>query len=162
MYLLRLVISVTQPNEQEWIVTIFPSRNEEAPQASESQAEPLIAPRHIRRLVTGSLVYPQPPASEAAAIAPEAPHALLCTTTDAAGIERVYRNIMARQPNKQQKDVEAFALYLSTTLLGKEGWRAIHTYADKSAPSHPLELALRFEPRQDALSRLPWEMMYGS
>ena len=152
MNLSRVFIHVRRPDEpgnaHEWEVCIHPGK----------RVEPAIALRRIRRVVYDGIAYPQPLEYEAQALPLDAPHRLLCTTSDPSEIELIYHNITIRQPNRLKNDVEVFGRYLSATLLGPEGWQAINAYA----PSQLIELALCFDPSAKDLARLPWEMMYGS
>ena len=145
---MRFVIDGELLNEQEWEIRIY----------LETRGRTPIHTRRLQRRATGSMAFPQPPQSEAQAIPDDALHKRLCTTSAVEDIRSVYFNIIRRDPDMQQRDIETFGRYLATTLLNQTAWEAI----DAIAQDQPIELALCSHARERELARLPWEMMYGT
>lgn len=148
MTFVRFVVDGERINEQEWDIRIYHETSEHEP----------IHTRRLRRSTIDCMAFPQPPKSEAQAIPDAALHKHLCTTSAVGDILSVYLNIIRRDPDMRQKDLETFGRYLSTTLLNQTAWEAI----DAIAQGQPIELALCLHAEEYELARLPWEMMYGS
>jgi hypothetical protein len=125
------------------------------------EGKPMLdAPRLMRRREAGRLPFPQPPLEEAEAIAGDAIHKELCTTSDGGKLESAYNNLLDRM--NMDKAVERFGRYLFACLFDDTLWTRIHDLAKDA----PLELAVNWTRLQGsdpeeraAIARLPWEMM---
>ncbi len=145
----RFIIAIEQSIEQTWHVAIHP----------EARTATAIHSRRLQRITTDKRAFPQPPSSEAANLPANFLHKQLCSTSQASDIEQVYRRIMQRSPNEDQRDMETFARYLATTLFDQTAWDRINEHA----PNQPIELAFCIHPQDtNEISCLPWEMMYGN
>jgi hypothetical protein len=142
---MRFLIRVARASTEEWAVRV------------EREAAPLVLlhERKMPRLGTGTVVFPQPPPGEVGQMSVQEPHYVLCETTDAGEILKVYGRIVGKRP--QPGEVIAFGRYLFATLIGHEAWGKIIAQAG----NEPVELALTWPYDEWELHRLPWEMMHG-
>ena len=149
MTVLRFLIDGAVNNENhEWQIRIHPETIERAP----------IYERRLQRRTIGSIAFPQPPWSDEQEIPSVALHRHLCTTSEVDDIRSVYLNIIRRDPNQAQQDMETFGRYLAQNLLNQGAWDAINVIAQ----GQPIELSICSHAGIDELARLPWEMMYGT
>jgi hypothetical protein len=135
-----------------WLVRVFDALGN-AVLAAEGDPLP---PRQLSRSGEGATAFPLPPRDEVNRLDPHALHNPLCAG-QLAVLREVSRRIVERTPRTEEKDVEAFGRYLFATLLGDAWWQRLTDLAGKE----PLELALLWTDQEQALSRLPWEMMHG-
>lgn len=111
-----------------------------------------IARRQLRR-TTGPEIFPLPPATEAQCWAGQ-PQATLCEDGVGTELAAVFADISTRKAAPAV--VRKFSRYLFDTLIGQSAWEEIMRGAG-DPPS--IDLALKWQRRDGAFSRLPWEMM---
>ncbi|MCZ7543143.1 MAG: CHAT domain-containing protein [Anaerolineae bacterium] len=124
-------------------------------QVTDPNGAPLLAaPRTLARVGEAPRAFPLPPPQEAAAIPEDALHHNLCTATEVNDLIDAYSDIVGGVAGGE--NLERFGRYLFTTLLGDALWAQI----DAQAGDQPIELLLSWPATDQALNRLPWEMMH--
>ena len=149
----RILIDVHHVPENGWDVTI---------RGADGTS---IGTRTMRRCIAdGVLPVPLPSEADAAALPPAAPHRALCTAASPALAHELLARFAARDadtgasPASTAGDAERVGRWLFDCLLGTTLWSVVLQHA---GPDAPVELSLGWPADDLALSRLPWELMYG-
>lgn len=113
---------------------------------------PITAPRAMRRVTTGAGDFPMPQAVIDAA----EPHGALCADASGSAVAELHERVRSR--DLAGGDAERLGLWLFDALLGDAALASILAAAEE-AGADLVELALRWDPADAALSRLCWEAM---
>jgi hypothetical protein len=123
-----------------------------APLASPMLAS-LAPARALRRVTTAQNGdFPMPPEAIAAAD----PHHALCSDATGGLAAQLYERVVKR--GLEPGDVERYGRWLFDALLGEDGFAAVRNVAAAEG-ADLVELALRWDASEQALSRLHWEAM---
>lgn len=114
----------------------------------------ILAPRAMRRVSSAS--GGDLPMPEEGAIAEGEPHRALCADATGEAAARLYERVVTR--DLAEGDVERYGLWLFDALLGEATLAAILGVA-RDEGADLVELALRHDASDQALSRLHWEAM---
>lgn len=112
----------------------------------------IFGPRAMRRAASSGGDFPLPQD----VINAGEPHAALCS--DATGEEAARLHERVRSRDLEEGDVERYGRWLFDALLGEAGLAAVLQAAARGG-AEIVELALRCDPADTALSRLHWEAM---
>lgn len=154
---MQFIIDV-QPAAGGWSVHVLDGESKQPVIDSQTGLQLATHARQLRSLAgqgPSPLVFPLPPPDDVQDINPAAPHYQLCTATDAEVIRLEYAKIVGRTPDPD--GVAVFGRYLFDTLLGSKLWADLRRLAGADTP---LELTFYWLPGNDAINRLPLEMMH--